>query len=124
MSTLLIFNPSFSCVSNRLGESNNFPLKNLGGQPQGVIRQHFALPRHQMNVACHRALLQQRFATFDGWTVTAAVAKAALDRRLRMPQWRSARRDPEVASGIVVSGGFGCARRLCGGVLGGLGSGS
>jgi len=42
MSTLLIFNPSFSCVSNRLGESNSFPLKNLDGQPQGVIRQHFA----------------------------------------------------------------------------------
>ncbi len=38
----------------------------------GAIRQHFALPRHQMNAACHRTALQKRFATWHGWTVTAA----------------------------------------------------
>jgi len=38
----------------------------------GPIRQHFALPRHQMNAACHRAVLQERFATWHGWTVTTA----------------------------------------------------
>jgi putative transposase len=26
------------------------------------IRRHFALPRHRMNAACHRAVLQERFA--------------------------------------------------------------
>ncbi|MFM0641625.1 DDE-type integrase/transposase/recombinase, partial [Paraburkholderia metrosideri] len=36
----------------------------------GPIRQHFALPRHQMNAACHRAVLRERFATWHGWTVT------------------------------------------------------
>jgi putative transposase len=41
----------------------------------GPIRQHFALPRHQMNAACHRAVLQERFATWHGWTVTAAAEK-------------------------------------------------
>jgi putative transposase len=38
----------------------------------GVIRQHFALPRHQMSAACHRASLKERFATWHGWTVAAA----------------------------------------------------
>jgi putative transposase len=38
----------------------------------GPIRQHFALPRHQMNASCHRAVLQKRFASWHGWTVTAA----------------------------------------------------
>jgi putative transposase len=41
----------------------------------GPIRQHFALPRHQMNAACHRALLKERFATWHDWTVSAAVEK-------------------------------------------------
>jgi putative transposase len=41
----------------------------------GVIRQHFALPRHQTNAACHRAVLQERFATWHGWSVTAAAEK-------------------------------------------------
>jgi putative transposase len=39
----------------------------------GPIRQHFALPRHQMTAACHRAALKERFATWHDWTVTAAV---------------------------------------------------
>ena len=39
----------------------------------GPIRQHFALPRHPMNATCHRAVLQERFVTWHGWTVTAAV---------------------------------------------------
>jgi putative transposase len=30
-------------------------------------------PRHQMNAACHRVVLKERFATWHGWTVTAAV---------------------------------------------------
>jgi putative transposase len=38
----------------------------------GPIRQHFALPRHRMNAACHRTALQERFAKWHGWTVTAA----------------------------------------------------
>jgi putative transposase len=42
----------------------------------GPIRQHFALPRHQMNAACHRAVLYERFVTWHGWTVTAASQKA------------------------------------------------
>ncbi|MEA3095559.1 MAG: putative transposase, partial [Caballeronia sp.] len=42
----------------------------------GPIRQHFALPRHQMNAACHRAVLQERLATWHGWTVTSASQKA------------------------------------------------
>lgn len=41
----------------------------------GAIRQHFALPRHRMNAACHRAVLQERFVTWHGWTVTAASQK-------------------------------------------------
>jgi putative transposase len=41
----------------------------------GPIRQHFALPRHQMNAACHRATLQRRFVAWHGWTVTATGAK-------------------------------------------------
>jgi putative transposase len=40
-----------------------------------LIRQHFALPRHQMNAACHRAVLQERLATWHDWTVTGAVEK-------------------------------------------------
>jgi hypothetical protein len=35
----------------------------------------FALPRHQMNAACHRAVLQERFATWQGWTLTTAADK-------------------------------------------------
>ena len=42
----------------------------------GVIRQHFALPRHQMNAACHRAVLKQRLATWHAWTATRAAEKA------------------------------------------------
>ena len=41
----------------------------------GPIRQYFALPRHQMNAAWHRAVLKQRFATWHGWTVTGAAEK-------------------------------------------------
>jgi putative transposase len=41
----------------------------------GPITQHFALPGHQMNAACHRAVLQERFATWPGWTVAAAAGK-------------------------------------------------
>lgn len=41
----------------------------------GPTRQHFALPRHQMNAAYHRAVLQERFVTWHGWTVTAASKK-------------------------------------------------
>ncbi|MGF6267050.1 putative transposase [Paraburkholderia youngii] len=36
----------------------------------GPIRQHFALPRHQMNAARHRAILKKRLATWHGWTVS------------------------------------------------------
>ncbi|MBB5455488.1 transposase-like protein [Paraburkholderia sp. Kb1A] len=39
----------------------------------GPIRQHFALPTHQMNAAWHRAVLKERFATWHGWTVIAAL---------------------------------------------------
>jgi putative transposase len=38
----------------------------------GPIRQHFALPRHQMNAACHRATLRERLATWQEWTVSIA----------------------------------------------------
>ncbi|MFM0198184.1 IS6 family transposase, partial [Paraburkholderia strydomiana] len=38
----------------------------------GLIRQHFTLPRHQMNAACHRATLKERFATWQEWTVSTA----------------------------------------------------
>jgi putative transposase len=41
----------------------------------GLIRQHFAWPRHQMNAACHRAALKERLATRHDWTVTGAVGK-------------------------------------------------
>jgi putative transposase len=41
----------------------------------GPIRQHFALPRHQMNAACHHAVLKERLATWHDWTVTGAVEK-------------------------------------------------
>jgi putative transposase len=37
----------------------------------GPIRQHFALPRHQMTAASHRAVLKQRFATWHDWTAAA-----------------------------------------------------
>jgi putative transposase len=37
----------------------------------GPIRQHFALPRHQMNAACHRTILKERFAKWHDWTVCA-----------------------------------------------------
>ncbi|MGF6666192.1 transposase-like protein [Paraburkholderia atlantica] len=36
----------------------------------GPIRQHFALSRHQMNAARHRAILKERLATWHGWTVS------------------------------------------------------
>ncbi|MFC5430824.1 IS6 family transposase, partial [Paraburkholderia denitrificans] len=35
----------------------------------GPIRQHFALPRHQMNAVCHRTILNKRLAVWHGWTV-------------------------------------------------------
>jgi putative transposase len=38
----------------------------------GPIRQHFALPRHKMNAASHRAALQERFTAWHGWTAPAA----------------------------------------------------
>ncbi len=34
----------------------------------GPIQQHFALPRHQMNAVCHRAILKERLATWHGST--------------------------------------------------------
>jgi putative transposase len=39
----------------------------------GPIRQHFALPRHQMNAARHRAILKERLGTWHDWTVSAAI---------------------------------------------------
>src|SRR3984893_17940407 len=41
----------------------------------GPIRQHLALPRHRMNATCHRAVLQERFVTWHGWTVAVASQK-------------------------------------------------
>ncbi|MGF6998282.1 transposase-like protein [Paraburkholderia sp. GAS32] len=38
----------------------------------GPIRQHFALPRHQMSAACHRAILKERLARWHDWTVSTA----------------------------------------------------
>ncbi len=38
----------------------------------GPIRQHFAMPRHQINAACHRAILKERLATWQEWTVSTA----------------------------------------------------
>src|SRR5258708_9587563 len=34
----------------------------------GPIRQHFALPRHQMNAACHRTELKARLLAWQEWT--------------------------------------------------------
>ncbi|MEM5332258.1 DDE-type integrase/transposase/recombinase, partial [Paraburkholderia sp. JHI2823] len=42
----------------------------------GPIRQHFALPRHRMKAATHRAALQERLATWYGWTGTASIGNA------------------------------------------------
>jgi putative transposase len=42
----------------------------------GPIRQHFALPRHQMNAACHRATLKERLATWQEWAVSTAANRA------------------------------------------------
>jgi putative transposase len=42
----------------------------------GPIRQHFALPRHQMNAARHRAMLKERLGTWHGWTVSDAIKTA------------------------------------------------
>lgn len=39
----------------------------------GPIHQHFALPRHQMNAACNRAILKERLGTWYGWTVSTAI---------------------------------------------------
>jgi putative transposase len=41
----------------------------------GPIRQHFALPRHQMNAASHRAILKERLDMWHGWTVSALIEK-------------------------------------------------
>jgi putative transposase len=41
----------------------------------GPIRQHFALPRHQMNAARHRAILKARLGTWHSWTFSAAIEK-------------------------------------------------
>jgi hypothetical protein len=60
--------PACSCVSNRLGESNNFPLKNLDGLPQGVTRQHFALKRHLLRASLYRKQLAARFAAWHRFT--------------------------------------------------------
>ena len=38
----------------------------------GPNRQHFALPRHQMNAARHRAILKVRLATWHDWAVSTA----------------------------------------------------
>ncbi len=42
----------------------------------GPIRQHFALPRHQMNAGRHRTVLRERFAKWDDWTVSSAFENA------------------------------------------------
>ena len=39
----------------------------------GPIRQHFALPRHQMNAARHRAILKERLGTWHSWSVSTAI---------------------------------------------------
>jgi putative transposase len=39
----------------------------------GPIRQHFALPRHQMNAAHHRAIPKERLSTWLGRAVAATV---------------------------------------------------
>jgi len=39
----------------------------------GPIRQHFALPRHRMTAASHRAILKERLATWHGWSIDATV---------------------------------------------------
>ncbi|CAM2161712.1 hypothetical protein PSAC2689_100136 [Paraburkholderia sacchari] len=36
----------------------------------GPIRQHFALPRHRMNAACHHEELQARLLAWHDWTRT------------------------------------------------------
>ena len=38
----------------------------------GLIRQHFALPRHRMNAECHRCILKERLAKWYGLTVSTA----------------------------------------------------
>ncbi|WP_436196940.1 hypothetical protein [Paraburkholderia hospita] len=38
----------------------------------GPNRQHFALPRHQMNAARHRAILKVRLATWHDWAASTA----------------------------------------------------
>ncbi|MEX3971301.1 IS6 family transposase [Paraburkholderia caribensis] len=43
----------------------------------GPIRQHFALPRHQMNAACHRAILKERLATWHKWATATAVERVS-----------------------------------------------
>ena len=40
----------------------------------GPIRQHFVLPIHQMNAACHRAILKERLATRHNWIVSVSVS--------------------------------------------------
>ncbi len=42
----------------------------------GPSRQHFALPRHRMSAACHRAMLQERLATWHDWTASLAANRA------------------------------------------------
>jgi putative transposase len=42
----------------------------------GPIRQHFALPRHQMNAGAHRTQLQARLASWFHWTVVESVGIA------------------------------------------------
>src|SRR5579864_8596500 len=39
----------------------------------GPFRQHFTLPRHQMNAARHRAIPKERLGTLHGWTVPVAI---------------------------------------------------
>jgi putative transposase len=38
----------------------------------GPIRQHFALPGHRTNAACHRARLKNRLASWRDWTIDSA----------------------------------------------------
>jgi hypothetical protein len=38
----------------------------------GPTRQQFALPRHQMSAACHRATLKEHLVTSQEWTVSTA----------------------------------------------------
>jgi hypothetical protein len=60
------------CVEPAGGRAITSPLKNLDELPRGVIRQHFALPRHRMTASCHRAQLKAQLTVWQRWTVADA----------------------------------------------------